>query len=192
MTDNQAETFVDAIYNDIRSTRMHKSDLDYTLKRLITQATAELRVEVEAQIQANNRLVDHVDKLTTERDQAQAQVAALVRVIERSVSVESPDFGMLKITVSGPMTNDIAVDAQATAEAHDAKVRQEAREAAILECIGAAILEPDEPFDAVKKADPKPDNDMDFMQGYACGLLSVRKTLQALISKPDGEKGGNE
>lgn len=101
-----------------------RDNLHIHVSSAITQATAELREEVENEKQRFACLVDVNHDVATERDQAQSQVAALVRTIERSISLDHSGGPLvLKITFAGPVLYRIDVDTQATADAHDAKVR---------------------------------------------------------------------
>lgn len=110
---------------------LHWKEAENWLAQAITQATAELREEITAQIEANNRLVDRIDKLTTERAQAQAQVATLVEAAQNLIDDfnASLDYSV-RPTAAGTLRNTLK-DTQATADAYTAKVRREAIEKAL-------------------------------------------------------------
>ncbi len=161
------------------------------LTDLITQATAELRAENErlenfGKIHA--KAADHeilalrkkLSQAETERDQAQAQVAALVSDLEkiREDLSKAPAQGYV---FQADARAQIAIrDYQASAEAHDAKVRRDAIE----ECIRAV----QDKHDAMKKniMSPSPSSSM-FM-----GFYRAIDALQSLLPEPAeaDEKGG--
>ncbi len=134
---------------------VHYGDIDFDVLKAefvnyITQATAKLRAE---------------------RDQAQAQVAALVEGHKKTIhDILWKDYGHSE---NIKRIEALLKDTQAIADAYTAKVRQEAREAAILEC--AAVIEARMHVRGIE---------------YNSSIYGCVQALEALISKPDGEKGG--
>lgn len=83
---------------------LHWQEAQGWLASAITQATAELREEVAAQIEANNRLVEHVDRLTTENERLKAQLDELnltKRYTERNWKRAEKELNTAQAQVAG-------------------------------------------------------------------------------------------